>query len=51
VPQGLPFAGPPDHGVMPTWASDGTVFIPGGAGLSKGTILTLPDPAAAPTVS
>jgi len=42
VSQGLPFAGPPDQGVMPTWASNGTVFIPGGPGLDTGTILTLP---------
>ena len=42
VPGGLPFGGTPDYPLMPTWASNGTVFIPGGAELSKGFILTTP---------
>ena len=49
VPGGLPYAGWPDLGVMPTWASNGTVFIPGGPELSKATILTLPGSAAPPS--
>jgi Tol biopolymer transport system component len=48
VPGGLPDAGWPDLGIMPTWASNGTVFIPGGPELSKATILALPGSAAPP---
>jgi hypothetical protein len=44
VPDGLAFAGPAALGVMPTWATNGTVWIGGGAKLDSGTLLTLANP-------
>jgi Tol biopolymer transport system component len=38
---GLESAGPPQYGMMPTWASNGTVLITGGGDLSGATLLTL----------
>jgi Tol biopolymer transport system component len=39
--EGLGSAGPPQHGMMPTWATNGTVLITGGGDLSGATLLTL----------
>ena len=39
--EGLEAAGPPQHGMMPTWATNGTVLITGGGDLSGATLLTL----------
>jgi hypothetical protein len=39
--EGLEAAGPPQYGMMPTWATNGTVLITGGGDLSGATLLTL----------
>ncbi len=39
--EGLESAGPPQYGMMPTWATNGTVLITGGGDLSGATLLTL----------
>jgi dipeptidyl aminopeptidase/acylaminoacyl peptidase len=41
VPGGLPEAGSPDGSIMPTWATDGRVLIPGGAARSEASLLAL----------
>lgn len=41
IADGLPMAGPPQHGMMPTWATNGTALITGGGDLSGATLLTL----------
>jgi hypothetical protein len=41
IPDGLPSAGPTEYGIMPTWATNGTVLITGGGDLSRATLLTL----------
>jgi hypothetical protein len=41
IPDGLPSAGPMEYGIMPTWATNGTVLITGGGDLSRATLLTL----------
>ena len=41
VADGLPVAGPTQVGTVPTWASDGTLLIPGGGALSEAMLLTL----------
>ncbi len=41
VAPGLPTAGPPQHGMMPTWATNGTALVTGGGDLSGATLLTL----------
>jgi hypothetical protein len=41
VADGLPMAGPPQHGMMPTWATNGTALVTGGGDLSGATLLTL----------
>jgi dipeptidyl aminopeptidase/acylaminoacyl peptidase len=41
LPEGLESAGPPQYGMMPTWATNGTVLITGGGDLSGATLLTL----------
>jgi Tol biopolymer transport system component len=49
IADGLETAGPPQYGIMPTWATNGTVLITGGGDLSGATLLTLegglPEPA------
>ena len=40
VPGGLEVAGPPEYGMMPTWATNGTALITGGAP-EQATLLTL----------
>ncbi len=41
VPEGLTGAGPVAWGILPTWATNGTVFITNGASLSSATLLEL----------
>ncbi|MBX3030726.1 MAG: PD40 domain-containing protein [Chloroflexi bacterium] len=41
VPDGLFEAGPPDWSIIPTWATDGRVLVPGGAALSEASLLTI----------
>jgi hypothetical protein len=41
IEEGLESAGPPQYGVMPTWAANGSVLITGGGDLSRATLLTL----------
>jgi hypothetical protein len=41
VPEGLETAGPVEYGIMPTWATNGTVLTTGGGDLSHATLLTL----------
>lgn len=41
IADGLPMAGPPQHGMMPTWAANGTALVTGGGDLSGATLLTL----------
>jgi hypothetical protein len=41
VPEGLVSEGPASLGMIPTWASNGTVLLPGGGDLSRATLLTI----------
>jgi dipeptidyl aminopeptidase/acylaminoacyl peptidase len=41
IDEGLETAGPPQYGIMPTWATNGTALITGGGDLSGATLLTL----------
>lgn len=41
LPQGLASAGPTARGIQATWATNGTLFLPGGASLDSGTLLTI----------
>jgi WD40 repeat protein len=41
LPDGIEAAGPPQYGMMPTWATNGTVLLTGGGDLSGATLLTL----------
>jgi WD40 repeat protein len=41
LPDGIEAAGPPQFGMMPTWATNGTVLLTGGGDLSGATLLTL----------
>lgn len=41
IADGLTMAGPPEYGMMPTWATNGTALVTGGGDLSGATLLTL----------
>lgn len=41
IADGLTMAGPPQYGMMPTWAANGTALVTGGGDLSGATLLTL----------
>jgi Tol biopolymer transport system component len=49
VADGLGAAGPPQYGMMPTWATNGTALITGGGDLSGATLLTLEGGLSAPS--
>jgi hypothetical protein len=49
VADGLEAAGPPQYGMVPTWATNGTALITGGGDLSGATLLTLEGGLSAPS--
>lgn len=43
ITEGLEMAGPVDRGIAPTWASNGTLLLTGGAAFDTATLLTIED--------